>query len=133
VVNAQEIQQAILNLCMNAEQAMLENHGRGKIRLGTKLVGDGIQITVQDDGPGIPADIVDRIFDPFFTTKGVGMGTGLGLSICYGIVQSHGGSIRVENVAPNGALFAVELPIVAPDGEAAEDAFLGSRRKRRIE
>ena len=68
-------------------------------------------MTIRDNGPGIPADVLPRIFDPFFTTKDVGQGTGLGLAITYGIVQEHGGTITAgERAEDGGAVFQIELP-----------------------
>jgi two-component system NtrC family sensor kinase len=66
---------------------------------------------VNDNGPGIPAQYLDRIFDPFFTTKAVGKGTGLGLSICYGIIQKMGGTIEVESHMGQGTCFLIRLPL----------------------
>jgi len=71
-----------------------------------------MEIFVQDDGEGIPPEVIDRVFEPFFTTKPVGVGTGLGLSICRGIVQAHGGSIEVESEVGRGTSFRVILPIM---------------------
>ena len=68
-------------------------------------------LEVNDDGPGIPDDLQPKIFDPFFTTKEVGHGTGLGLTVAYAIVQEHGGRIRLESLANQGASFYVELPV----------------------
>jgi two-component system NtrC family sensor kinase len=70
-----------------------------------------IEIKVDDNGPGIPAQYLDRIFDPFFTTKAVGKGTGLGLSICYGIIQKMGGTIEVESHVGKGTCFLIRLPL----------------------
>jgi two-component system NtrC family sensor kinase len=70
-----------------------------------------IEIKVNDNGPGIPAQYLDRIFDPFFTTKAVGKGTGLGLSICYGIIQKMGGTIEVESHMGQGTCFLIRLPL----------------------
>jgi len=117
-----QLQQVILNLIMNAEQAiLLKNqqagdtqtwHGRIAIQ-SRRLASDRIAMEVSDDGPGIPPEIVSRIFDPFFTTKPAGAGTGLGLSIVYGIVQEHGGEVGVESQPGHGAAFTVELPAMA--------------------
>lgn len=116
VANLHAIQQVVLNLVVNAEQAMVEARGRGHLRLKTEQAGSMIRVVVSDDGPGISKENLSKIFDPFFTTKDVGKGTGLGLSICYGIVQEHGGTIRVESVPGYGATFIVEMPIA--DAEA---------------
>ena len=67
-------------------------------------------MTGKDDGPGIPQENLTRIFDPFFTTKDIGKGTGLGLSICYGIVEGHGGSMKVDSELGKGTTFTIELP-----------------------
>ncbi len=73
--------------------------------------GADAQITVTDDGPGIPAEVLPRIFDPFFTTKDVGEGSGLGLSIVHGIIERHGGRIRAESRPGEGTVFRVWLPL----------------------
>jgi PAS domain S-box-containing protein len=110
--DAHQIQQVLLNLVINAEQAMVSAHGRGAmvIRTWHDETRDAIALEVSDDGPGVPEDAKSKIFDPFFTTKEVGKGTGLGLTVAYAIVQEHGGRIRVET-APQGAAFVVELPV----------------------
>jgi two-component system sensor histidine kinase HupT/HoxJ len=72
-----------------------------------------VRLEFEDDGPGIPEEVRGRIFEPFFTTKPVGQGTGLGLSISHGIVERHGGRMSVEQPPGGGALFRIELPLVA--------------------
>lgn len=116
-----QLQQVVLNLLVNAEQAILEGRGRGHIYVRTRTIsGSRLAIEVSDDGPGIPPEIASRIFDPFFTTKPPGIGTGLGLSIVYGIVEQHGGEVAFENLRAGGAKFTVELPLlVVPAAEAA--------------
>ena len=107
--NASEMQQMLLNLLINAEQALTGASGRRVITLRTGTAEDRITLEVTDTGPGIPVEIQERIFDPFFTTKPEGEGTGLGLSICYGIVHDHGGRISVQSVPGHGATFTVHL------------------------
>lgn len=110
-----QLQQVFLNLITNAEQALKQARGRGTITIGTQKTDGVIKISVADDGPGIPAGGLSRVFEPFYTTKDVGKGTGLGLSICHGIIQEHGGQIRVESTEGSGATFIIEMPIVAED------------------
>lgn len=107
-----ELQQVILNLTNNAIDAMGKDGGTVEIVTGVKTQDDNwIEIKVDDNGPGIPAQYLDRIFDPFFTTKAVGKGTGLGLSICYGIIQKMGGTIEVESHVGQGTRFLIRLPV----------------------
>jgi signal transduction histidine kinase/CheY-like chemotaxis protein len=109
-----QLQQVVLNLLMNAEQALLQERGQGQVWIRTSaLPGGKISLEVSDDGPGIPPEIASRIFDPFFTTKASGMGTGLGLSIVYGIVQQHNGEVSFENRPGAGVKFVMELPVIS--------------------
>ena len=108
-----QVQQVLLNLIINAEQAMVSSHGRGTIVVRTwhDAQQESVILEINDDGPGIPEDVQPKIFDPFFTTKEVGQGTGLGLTVAYAIVQEHGGRIRIESQRGKGASFYVELPV----------------------
>ncbi|HSC87070.1 MAG TPA: ATP-binding protein [Polyangiaceae bacterium] len=115
-----ELELAVLNLCLNARDAMPEG---GKLRLSTRNVWspsdrlgqpgneERLLLEVADTGSGISPDILGRIFDPFFTTKPPGAGTGLGLSAVYGAVKAHGGSVWVESTTQSGSTFIVELPV----------------------
>ncbi len=115
-----QLQQVVLNLLVNAEQALLEGRGHGHVWIRTRHVvrgrshktRDRILLEISDDGPGIPAAVASRIFDPFFTTKPAGVGTGLGLSIVYGIVHQHDGEVTFESQPGAGAKFVVDLPVV---------------------
>ena len=111
-----QVQQVLLNLIINAEQAMLGTNGRGTLILRTwhDADNDAVVLEVNDDGPGVPEDVQPRIFDPFFTTKDVGKGTGLGLTVAYAIVQEHGGRITLQSQPGKGASFYVAFP--AGDG-----------------
>ena len=125
-----QIQQVLLNLVINAEQAMLTANGRGTLMVRTWQDPDheSIVLELNDDGPGVPEDVRTKIFDPFFTTKEVGKGTGLGLTVAYAIVEEHGGRMWLTSDSGAGASFYVELPVaggklkaLAP-GELAEGA-----------
>lgn len=110
------LQQVVLNVVANAQQAIEHGSGHGTIRVATRRTGDGrLQLEVSDDGPGIPAALLARIFDPFFTTKPAGVGTGLGLSIVRDIVREHGGQVYAANRPGCGAVFTVELPFAEPE------------------
>jgi PAS domain S-box-containing protein len=105
-----QINQVVLNLVVNAAQAM--GPERGLITLRTGMAdAHTVKLEVEDSGPGIPPEALSRIFDPFFTTKAVGKGTGLGLSLAYGIVKKHGGRIEVDTEPGRGSCFRVLLPI----------------------
>ena len=111
--DSHQIQQVLLNLVINAEQAMLSANGRGALVVRTwhDAERESVMLEINDDGPGIPEELQAKIFDPFFTTKEVGQGTGLGLTVAYAIVQEHGGRIQLESRAGAGASFYVDLPI----------------------
>ena len=116
-----QIQQVLLNLLINARQAMLEG-GRVTIRLEHDMANDMVDLVVRDTGCGIAADKLPRIFEPFFTTKsgpdetGKG-GTGLGLAACRQIIESHRGRIRVESTVGKGTQFTIKLPVAKQTAE----------------
>ena len=113
---AGQLNQMWMNLLANAAQAVANG---GEVRVSTRLEGDAVRVSVSDTGAGIAAEHLDRIFEPFFTTKPVGEGTGLGLSITYGIVERHGGTIKVESRPGAGTTFTVVLPVNARDAVEA--------------
>jgi signal transduction histidine kinase len=108
-VDGQQIRQAVLNLIINAVQAL---PGGGRVDLAVDRRGDRVRIAVEDNGPGLDEASLRQVFEPFFTTKEGG--TGLGLSIAFQIADQHGGDLRVENRAEGGARFCLELPVTAP-------------------
>ncbi len=119
-----QIQQVLLNLIVNAEQAMIDTHGRGTLVLRSwqDPDRDAVVLEVADDGPGVPKDVETRIFDPFFTTKTVGKGTGLGLTVAYAIAQEHGGRLVMGPRRERGACFRLELPVGGASVRAPEAA-----------
>ena len=133
MIDFNQVQQVLLNLIHNAQQAMTAHRGEGTLTVMTRDVGGSIQLRIIDDGPGIARDNLPRVFDPFFTTKPVGEGTGLGLSISYGIVRDHGGRIWAESEPGRGATLVVELPIRrdAAAAETTDEAPAGAPRTGR--
>jgi two-component system NtrC family sensor kinase len=125
VADGSQLQQALLNLVLNAEQAM---RGRPVKRLHVGARYDraaaAVELFIRDTGHGIDPANLSRIFDPFFTTRDVGEGTGLGLSICYGIVRDHGGQIAVESTVNTGTLFSLLLPARVQEESAAEPVLV---------
>ncbi len=119
-----QIQQVLLNLIINAEQAMIGAHGRGTLILRSwhDPERDAVILGIHDDGPGVPEELQPKIFDPFFTTKAVGKGTGLGLSVAYAIVHEHGGRLVLESAEGQGASFLLELPVGGANLRLAEPA-----------
>jgi two-component system NtrC family sensor kinase len=108
-----QLQQVLVNLAINAQQAMAGQ--RGELSVRTRAVGGQVLIELQDTGPGISPELQKKIFEPFFTTKPAGQGTGLGLSVSYGIIESHGGRIEVRSSLGSGATFVISLPVAAAE------------------
>ena len=112
--NRGKLQQVLVNLVLNAKDA-LQDKGSGSVHISTARTSKGIVIRVQDDGVGMPQEVIRKIYDPFFTTKsnpkdGQRKGTGLGLAVTYGIVQEHAGTIEVSSTVGEGTVFRLELP-----------------------
>ncbi len=124
--DADQIEQVMLNLLSNAADAMPRG-GTVRVSLARTEAGGG-QLTVADEGHGIPEDIQARIFDPFFSTKEIGKGTGLGLAISYGIVQDHGGDIVVKSSPGHGATFTVSLPAAGKSNATKAETSAASTR-----
>lgn len=108
-VDAQQIEQVIVNLLVNAGDAM-EDSNNPEVTMRIRSTEDRVLLEIRDNGPGIPQDFLERIWNPFFTTKPAGKGTGLGLPICKRIVEDHEGRLLVENLATGGACFTLDMP-----------------------
>jgi signal transduction histidine kinase len=107
LADSSQIQQVLMNLLKNSIQSITEN---GEIMVKTASKQNYVEISISDNGCGVPKENLDKIFDPFFTTKEQGKGTGLGLSISYGIIKRHKGSIEVKSEAGKGSTFTIKLP-----------------------
>ena len=106
----QQLVEVMLNLLANAEQAIARTGRPGVITVGCEAIDQAVLVSVSDDGPGIPPEVIGRIFEPFFTTKEAGEGTGLGLSVSRGIVRQHQGDLWAESTPGGGATFSIRLP-----------------------
>ena len=113
--NSIQLEQVVINLLTNARDAMADSP-RKVIRISGSVSSEAVEVVFSDTGHGIAPEFVSRIFDPFFTTKEVGEGTGLGLSITYGIINDHGGSIKVTSRVGEGTTFVIRLPRAATLG-----------------
>ncbi len=115
---SQDVGRVLLNLFTNAFYAVTDKRktaGPGyqpTVSIETKKLNDNVEIKIEDNGSGIPQNIIDKIFQPFFTTKPTGQGTGLGLSISYDIIKAHGGELKVETMESEGTRFTIQLPAV---------------------
>lgn len=125
--NAGQLKQVFMNIIVNAAEAM---HGSGKLTITTIRSPDGRSVLIEftDTGEGIPEENLSRIFDPFFTTKDVGKGTGLGLATSYGIIEEHGGKIRVKSQVGKGSTFTIELPIPPQKQPILEETMVNEAR-----
>jgi two-component system, NtrC family, sensor kinase len=128
--NRDQLQQVVLNLLINARQALalLEDGAPRRIVISLDHEAERVVLRVKDSGPGMPAEIAAQIFDPFFTTKAPGEGTGLGLFLSYGIAESHGGTLTAESEPGQGASFALALPAgegAAPKRRVSEPVARG--------
>lgn len=127
-----QLNQVVLNLIVNAEQALAEHPGARRLTVRTRASARGALLQVSDNGPGIAPAHLERIFDPFWTTKAPGEGTGLGLSLAHGIVTEHGGDLRVRSEPGGGASFTLEIPrspvAPVPDGEVPDAERVSSLR-----
>jgi len=134
-----QVQQLVINLLNNALQAMEKAPAPHTLRITTRRkTAETLEITIEDSGPGVPAELESRIFEPFFTTKPVGDGTGLGLSIAHSIMVEHHGRIRYERSSLGGAGFHLEFPLVtttpapAPEASPAAPASASHRVRARV-
>lgn len=123
-VDRNQLQQVLLNLTLNACEAMAEG---GTLMVSSSAAGGRVVVKVTDTGCGIKREYLDQIFEPFFTTKPVGKGTGLGLSVSYGILQQHGGTLEVESEVGKGTTFTVSLPAMAAAGP---EELVGAKQNR---
>lgn len=132
LADADQLHQMFMNLCVNAQQAMAGIPGPRVLRVHTRYLPaeQVIQVSVSDNGPGIPADIRHQIFDPYFTTKPAGASIGIGLSVCLGVVQAHGGTIEVTCPSSGGTTFNVTLPLVACEHAVAPSLSASSAAVR---
>jgi PAS domain S-box-containing protein len=116
--DADQLTQVFTNLIINAQQALLTVERARRLHISTSFdAGEGVaRVEIRDNGPGVPQAIRSRIFEPFYTSKPIGAGTGIGLSFSYGVIESHGGRLTLEDSHGDGARFVIVLPVAGVDG-----------------
>jgi len=121
LADADQLHQVMLNLVINAQQSLQEQPTPRRIRIRSRFdtASGDVQVSVADNGPGVPVDLRARVFDPYFTTKPIGIGTGVGLAVSLGIVEAHGGTLTLDCPAEGGATFTMALPAGGVDADAA--------------
>lgn len=129
LADAHQLQQVFLNILNNARQAM-EGRNGSSVRIATRAAGDRLEVVFADNGPGISEENMSKIFNPFFTTKPIGKGTGLGLSLSYGIIQEHGGDIRVQSKLGEGTTFTISFPVSMEERNGASESSKTARFTR---
>jgi len=128
-----QLQQVLLNLLTNAHHAVRVVAAPRAITVTMRAdMSNRVHLRIADNGPGIPPAVRDRIFEPFFTTKPIGQGTGLGLSLCQGIVESHGGTLSLEDPPGGGAAFAISIPVTPPAATTAVSTVAGQGNGVRV-
>ncbi len=129
-----QITQAVVNLIINAEQAIETSAVGDYVRLTARYDASNrtVLLHVEDNGPGIPSDIRARVFEPFFTTKDVGQGTGIGLAVCHRVVAAHKGKIEIGDVDPTGTRFTISLPVGNVDAPCRQEASTMSEEPKAI-
>lgn len=134
IADGDQIIQVIINLIINAKQAITKAGEGDQIKVTTKSskAGDSVNISVKDNGPGIPDKIRARVFEPFFTTKEVGEGTGIGLAFCHRTILSHGGNIWLDSNHTNGSEFIIQLPISEAGDDDSSETKVNSRDVKKI-
>jgi len=122
--DADQLHQVLLNLVINAQQSLQDQPPPRRLRIASRhdAAARQLQVTVADNGPGIPGDLRARVFEPYFTTKPTGVGTGVGLAVSQGIVEAHGGTLTLEPGCEHGATFVISLPV--SDVDDGRDATL---------
>lgn len=128
-----QIRQALVNIIINARQAITQAFYTGTLTVRTRYdsTRKAVMVEIEDDGPGIPDDILERIFEPFFSTKRPGRGTGLGLSVSYHIIKEHQGHIAVAQCQPHGTIFTIAFPVTAGTEAVLETPVADTQRRRK--
>ena len=122
--NANELEQVVTNIIINAKDAIKQAKKAGAIHISFSKTEDWIKIAIKDEGSGIPKEVIPKLFDPFFTTKEVGRGLGLGLSICQSIIEKNNGLISVQSEPNSGSTFTIQLPRLKQNSTVGSEVYL---------
>ncbi len=131
-IDSDLFRQVIANIVLNAQQALMAHTQPRKLTVRTRTRADHVLMEIEDNGPGVAAELASRIFDPFFTTKPAGVGTGIGLAICKDVVQAHGGKLELVNPGQPGTSFRITMPASTQDQPATASQSTGPQQAERI-